>query len=208
MTNARSATRFGQAVAAIALMACAAAAPGEAQTTKTPIKHVIVMFQENISFDHYFGAYPNALNLPGETPFHAAPGTPTVNGLTAALLTANPNKANPYRLPPSQAATCDMDHDYTPEQKAFNGGVMDKFVEFTSAYSDEKGCEPNGVMAYFDGNTVTALWNYAQHFAMNDNSFNTTFRPSTPGAINLVSGNTHGATPTDLKAYGDDVVVR
>src|SRR5215472_4124382 len=50
MTNARSAIRFGQAVAAIALMACAAAAPGEAQTTKTPIKHVIVMFQENISF--------------------------------------------------------------------------------------------------------------------------------------------------------------
>jgi len=68
MTNARSATRFGQAVAAIALMACAAAAPGEAQTTKTPIKHVIVMFQENISFDHYFGTYPNALNLPGEPP--------------------------------------------------------------------------------------------------------------------------------------------
>jgi phospholipase C len=195
-------------VAAIALMACAAAAPGEAQTTKTPIKHVIVMFQENISFDHYFGTYPNALNLPGETPFHAAPGTPTVNGLTEALLNANPNKANPYRLPPSQAATCDMDHDYTPEQKAFNGGVMDKFVEFTSAYSDEKGCEPNGVMAYFDGNTVTALWNYAQHFAMNDNSFGTTFGPSTPGAINLVSGNTHGATPTDLKAYGDDVVVQ
>jgi len=208
MTNARSATRLGQAVAAIALMACAAAAPGAAQTTKTPIKHVIVMFQENISFDHYFGTYPNALNLPGEPPFQAAPGTPTVNGLTGALLTANPNKANPYRLPPSQAATCDMDHDYTPEQKAFNGGVMDKFVEFTSAYSDEKGCEPNGVMAYFDGNTVTALWNYAQHFAMNDNSFNTTFGPSTPGAINLVSGNTHGATPTDLKAYGDDVVVQ
>ena len=208
MTNARSAARLGQAVAAIALMACAAAAPAAAQTTKTPIKHVIVMFQENISFDHYFGTYPNALNLPGEPPFQAAAGTPTVNGLTGALLTANPNKANPYRLPPSKAATCDMDHDYTPEQKAFNGGVMDKFVEYTSPYSDEKGCEPNAVMAYYDGNTVTALWNYAQHFAMNDNSFNTTFGPSTPGAINLVSGNTHGATPTDLKAYGDDVVVQ
>jgi phospholipase C len=101
-----------------------------------------------------------------------------------------------------------MDHDYTPEQKAFNGGVMDKFVENTSPYSDEKGCEPNEVMAYFDGNTVTALWNYAQHFAMNDNSFGTTFGPSSPGAINLVSGNTHGATPADLKAYGDDVTVQ
>jgi phospholipase C len=48
-------------------------------------------------------------------------------------------------------------------------------------------------MGYFDGNTVTALWNYAQHFAMSDNHFGTTFGPSTPGAINLVSGQTHGA---------------
>ena len=53
-------------------------------------------------------------------------------------------------------------------------------------------------MGYYDGNTVTALWNYAQHYALNDNSFGTTFGPSTPGAINLVSGNTHGthAAPT------------
>ena len=54
-------------------------------------------------------------------------------------------------------------------------------------------------MAYFDGNTVTALWNYAQNFAMSDNSFDTTFGPSTPGALNLVAGNTHGATPKTSK---------
>ena len=93
-----------------------------------------------------------------------------------------------------------MDHDYTPEQQAFDGGLMDKFVEFTSAYAGQKDCDSNGVMAYFDGNTVTALWNYAQNFAMSDNSFDTTFGPSTPGALNLISGNTHGATPPDLKA--------
>jgi phospholipase C len=48
-------------------------------------------------------------------------------------------------------------------------------------------------MGYYDGNTVTAMWNYAQHFAMSDNSFDTNYGPSTPGAINLVSGQTHGA---------------
>ena len=47
-------------------------------------------------------------------------------------------------------------------------------------------------MGYFDGNTVTAMWNYAQRFAMSDNSFGSTFGPSTPGAINLVSGQTNG----------------
>jgi phospholipase C len=48
-------------------------------------------------------------------------------------------------------------------------------------------------MGYYDGNTVTALWNYAQHYALNDRSFGTTFGPSTVGAINLISGQTHGA---------------
>ena len=50
------------------------------------------------------------------------------------------------------------------------------------------------VMGYYDGNTVTALWNYAQHFAMSDNSYDTNFGPSTPGAINLVSGQTNNVT--------------
>jgi phospholipase C len=177
-----------------ALLLAAAAGPASARDpapTKTPIRHVIVLFQENVSFDHYFGTYPHAANLPGETPFHAAPGTPVVNGLTPALLDHNPNAANPVRLAPAQAKTCDMDHDYTAEQDAFDGGRMDKFVEYTSSH--ERGCNPDMVMAYFDGNTVTALWNYAQAFAMSDDSFGTTFGPSSPGAINLISGNTHGA---------------
>jgi len=190
---------------AAATFALMAAVPAFAQETTTPIKHLIVVFQENISFDHYFGTYPVALNQPGETPFRAAPGTPSVNGLTEALLTHNPNKGNPYRLPPSKAATCDMDHDYMPEQEAFDGGLMDKFVEYTSPYPGSTGCGPNEVMAYFDGNTVTALWNLAQHFALSDNFFGATFGPSTPGAINLVSANTHGAVPADLK-MNDEVL--
>ena len=48
-------------------------------------------------------------------------------------------------------------------------------------------------MGYYDGNTVTAFWNYAQYFAMNDNSYDTNFGPSTPGALNLISGQTNGA---------------
>src|SRR5262249_52345016 len=68
--------------------------------TTTPIKHLVVIFQENVSFDHYFGTYPNAANPPGEPAFRAAPHTPSVNGLTPALLASNPNAANPKRLDP------------------------------------------------------------------------------------------------------------
>ena len=128
-----------------------------------------------------------------------------MNGLNDGLLTHNPNSAQPFRLSSSQAETCDQDHNYTDEQKAFDSGLMDKFVETVGVakrkvglpghtvatpcdYSHGKGL----VMGYYDGNTVTALWNYAQNFAMSDNSYSTNFGPSTPGALNLVSGQTHG----------------
>src|SRR5262249_30280698 len=88
--------------------------------TATPIKHLVVIFQENVSFDHYFGTYPDALNPPGEPTFNAAPGTPSVNGLSGALVTNNPNLSNPQRLDRDMAITCDQDHGYTAEQDAFD----------------------------------------------------------------------------------------
>src|SRR6185312_7141669 len=42
------------------------------------------------------------------------------------------------------------------------------------------------------------LWNYAQRFAISDAFFGTTFGPSTPGALNLVAGQTHGASPAAI----------
>jgi phospholipase C len=203
----RPSAKLAAPLAILAGLLAGAGSAAAAEATTTPIKHVIVVFQENVSFDHYFATYPKAANGAGETPFHAAPGTPSVNGLTDALINHNPNKAAPFRLTPKQAATCDMDHDYMPEQQAFDGGLMDKFVEYTSPYPGSTGCGPNDVMGYFDGNTVTALWNYAQHFAMSDNSFNTTFGPSTPGALNLVAGNTHGVEPADLKIEDDVITI-
>ena len=155
----------------------------------------MVLFQENVSFDHYFGTYPHAANTDGN-PFHPLPGTPSVNGLTPALLNSNPNENQPTRLTFHQALTCDQDHGYTAEQQAVDGGLMDKFVQFTenTDCSPPEFSTPGLVMDYYDGNTVTALWNYAQHFAMSDNFFDTEFGPSTPGALNLVSGQTYGGT--------------
>ncbi len=165
--------------------------------TATPIKYLVVIFDENNSFDHYFGTYPVAQNLPGETPFYADPGTPTVNGLTPALLTFNPNQANagnPMRLSPSQASTCDNINKYTPEQEAFDSGLLDKFNITSVAAECGAGYffAPNLAMYYYDGNTVTALWNYAQHFAMSDNFFDTEFGGTVEGHLNLLSGQTNG----------------
>jgi len=183
-----------------------------AQTApKTPIQHLVVIFGENESFDHYFGTYPHALNPPGEPRFTALLGTPAVNGLSGLLLTNNPNltpangagASSPFRLGRVQALTADQGHGYTAEQSSFNNFAMDLFPSKTGA----AGAPPKGyppvvatkglVMGYYDGNTVTALWNYAQRYALNDNSFGTVFGPSTPGALNLVSGQTNGVIGTN-----------
>jgi phospholipase C len=169
--------------------------------TQTPIKHVVVIFQENVSFDHYFATYPLAANSTGGEPFFTpAANTPSVNGLLGPLLTNNPNSAQPFRLSRSQAIVCDQDHNYNDEQKAVNSGLMNKFPESVGVGTGS-GCSYPGftnslTMGYYDGNTVTALWNYAQSYAMSDNFFGTTFGPSTPGALNLIAGNTSGGTVT------------
>jgi phospholipase C len=247
-------------VSALALMLAGAGAVADDQhgrdgddfhrvRTATPIKHLVVIFQENVSFDHYFGTYPNALNLTGETPFEAKPHTPTVNNLVTPLdvnhnfkplagvdlINNNPNNnasapgngkvngtgaSNPFRLSPAQAGTNDQGHNESPEESAYDNGKMDGFP----AWVGTAGPPPAGVtttklvMGYYDGNTVTALWNYAQHYALNDNNFTTQFGPSTPGALNLISGQTNGfsatlnvfstSTPTTLlhgthEAWGD-----
>ena len=184
-------------VVAAATAATSHATPRASAHTATPIKHVVVIFQENVSFDHYFGTYPFATNADGNS-FTPAKGTPVVNGLNWSLLAANPNEDNPQRLGSSVAdeLTCDQDHDYSDEQQAFDGGKMDHFVESvgTGSGTSPEGapCDPGIVMDYYDGNAVTALWNYAQQYAMSDNSFGTTFGPSAPGAINLASGDTGG----------------
>ncbi|WP_076260135.1 phospholipase C [Intrasporangium flavum] len=227
-----SALALGSVSAAGAATASVPAPASHGSSTSTPIKHVVVIFGENISFDHYFATYPHAANRSGETlqgtttpapAFHAAPNTPRRIATLAhdgLLAPGNPNAAQPTRLSPGQAVTCDQDHTYTNEQKAFDAGAMDRFVEYVSKDTCKPGryATPGLTMDYYDGNTVTAMWNYAQHYAMSDNSYSTTFGPSSPGAINLVSGQTHGvreytaasdpAHPTPVVPTASDYTVR
>ncbi|QQC67577.1 phospholipase C [Paraburkholderia ginsengisoli] len=200
----------------------------DAVATATPIKHVVVIFGENVSFDHYFATYPQASNPVGEPQFTAAAGTPAVNNLSSNnLITANPNALAtspntagrtvglvaipglglpaadllPFRLDRSQANTSSQNHAYAAEQLAYNNGAMDSFPLFTAAGSTIAGstgafATKGQVLGYFDGNTVTAMWNYAQNFAMNQNAYTDTFGPSTPGALEVVSGQNNGVVVT------------
>lgn len=180
--------------------------------TATPIKHLVVIFNENRSFDHYFATYPKATNPSGEPVFKAARNTPAVNNLAAnayVLLSHNANSinpknvdaqgnfigTNPFRLDRTQANTASQNHSYTPEQEAYDNGAADLFPKYTGkGTSGGSGAfgTAGQVMGYFDGNTVTGMWNYAQNFAMSDNAYTDSYGPSTPGAINVISGQTNG----------------
>ena len=154
--------RFARATLLVALAAAAVARASEdGDKTQTPIKHLVVIFQENVSFDHYFATYPYALNPPGEPRFETRPGTPGVNGLNESLLAPNnPNSVQPFRLDRSRFQTADQDHAYTDEQRAYDNGLMDLFVEKVGRGNGPGGEKGGQVMGYFDGNTVTAFWNY------------------------------------------------
>ena len=193
----------------------AAVSAQDALPTATPIKHLVVIFGENRSFDHYFGTYPRAVNPVGEPAFTPAANTPTVNNLlNNNLITVNPNQTNasnlaitpaipaaelvPFRFDRAQANTADQSHSYGPEQEATDNGLMDAFPAFTGS-GTTGGAGAFGtkaqVLGFFDGNTVTAMWNYAQNFAMSQNAYTDTYGPSTPGAIAVISGQNNGAVP-------------
>jgi phospholipase C len=105
----------------------------------TPITHLVVIFQENHSFDGYFATYPLAANPPGQPAFRPRPGTPSVNGLMD-------------QFPRFDAQGPKKEHQFCRKTPSGYWGT---------------------VMGCFDGNTVTAYWSYAQHFALSDNSFAT-----------------------------------
>jgi phospholipase C len=194
-------------------------------STRSPIRHVIEIFGENVSFDHYYGTYPHAANSDGQ-PFNPLPHTPAVDGLPPAtssslppslrhssnLLTANPNASPPMRLDSNVTGlagdaggqlTCDQDHNYSDEQQAFDNGQMDRFVQSAGSGAGNTPfgapCSKNTVMDYYDGNTVTALWNYAQHYAMSDNSYNADITPDGHGGFSLTG---------DAQPYWDDCSTR
>src|SRR5215831_8312455 len=82
------------------LFLSSARAADDVTTLATPkIQHLVVIFQENVSFDHYFATYPVATNPAGEPASNPKKDTPSVNGLNGSLLSPNnPNSVQPFRL--------------------------------------------------------------------------------------------------------------
>lgn len=173
----------------------------EIKLLRSKIKYVFVLYQENRSFDSYFGAFPGADGLfsqpPSETP-----------GFFQPLLNTDGTKTtiHPFRIGPKEYAsdTDDIDHAHpliVAKMDILQGKPqMDRF-----AMTEEKKFSPTGnpslkakqfgelAMAYEDGDTIPFLWRYANRFVLFDHIFQLMTGPSTPGNLSII-GAQSGAT--------------
>ncbi|MBV8148737.1 MAG: hypothetical protein JO092_06580, partial [Candidatus Eremiobacteraeota bacterium] len=169
----------------LALCGQSPSAPGTAAigAVRERIRHVFVIFQENHSFDNYFGTYPGAENLAG--PLAQAHGFRQYDDIGKAWVT-------PFRITdpdtesPSQSRLVVFDK--------MNAGKMDAFVSTQERVSGKKfgpdAARDVGLltMAHYDCDTIPYLWKYARTFVLYDRIFSAMTAPSTPSAVELIAG--------------------
>ena len=139
-----------------------------AQGDANPIKHVVVLIQENHTFDNYFGTYPGANGINSSI---ALPTTPDSSDLVS-----------PFHLS-SATPPIDLPHYRGAALEAYNSGKMDGFV-----YAEKS----NLTMGYFDHREIPYYWDYASQFVLADNFFTSVMGPSLPNHIYLFAGQSGG----------------
>jgi phospholipase C len=181
---------------------------------RSPIQHTIILYQENISFDHYFGTYG-----------HGSNGIPAGSALTYSNGTQSWGPFQPSKLSgKTQNFTCDVDHGYADMIKMADGGAMDRYLQLgndkivpnpstpTTCPKFETVSPPGtGVQAlansYYTGTAgdpsapLQNYWKLASQYTLADNFFQGMYGPSTPGAEWLVAATAN--TVHDPNPVGD-----
>ncbi|HEX7976042.1 MAG TPA: alkaline phosphatase family protein [Anaerolineales bacterium] len=176
--------------AALAASPTAASAPSLTPVPINPdihkIKHVVIIMQENRSFDEYFGTYPGA------------DGFPMQNGVPAVCVPDPQAKqcVKPYHDPNDR--NTGGPHGAIHAQKDINGGKMDGFIRIQE--NSRKNCQdpfnpacsafngPPDVMGYHDAREIPNYWAYAENFVLQDRMFEPNASWSLPEHLFMVSG--------------------
>jgi phospholipase C len=181
------------------------------------VKYVFVLFQENRSFDFYFGTYPGARGLfsqpasqtPGFvqpivltdgsigsiSPFLIPQSVTDVNGKTVLLYPEDTDSVNHSHVPSVQKLDLDANHEARNDRYAYveEGLNINNLSSDGTSYTGSDPTEAQVqkgelVMGHVDCNTAPFLWNYADRFVLFDNFFDTVIGPSTPNAIAMIAG--------------------
>lgn len=143
------------------------------------IQHLVVLLQENVSFDHYFGTYPGATGFPQGDPARVPPQA---------------DGSRPRHGTPAAAAN-DVPHGYDAMLAEFNGGKMDQYGRTGGA----------NAMSFYDYHEVPAYWLLARRYALADHWFQPIFGPSAPNHLELVAGYSGGRKDDANPPYGPHV---
>jgi phospholipase C len=195
------------------------------------IKYVFVLFQENRSFDFYFGSYPGAnglyQNADGSTANPAGYNQPFVNS-AGQVTTIHPFKI-PNSVPtpnggsvllyPADIASVDHSHaglikglDYKNNVAQNDGYALDnEGVTLTNgvpSVTPTLAASQMGelVMGHIDCDVAGFLWNYADRFTLFDNFFDTIIGPSTPNAIAMIAGQSGETQWVEHPSQGSNVL--
>jgi phospholipase C len=181
----RRIARIAASIAAVSLGA-PIAAPGQGDITaalRARVKHIFVIYQENHSFDNYFGTYPGADNL--ASPEAQRHGFRQYDPIGKSWVM-------PFRITDPDTESPSQGRPLVYDK--MNGGKMDAFVSAQERLSqrrfDPAGARDVGLltMAHYDCDTIPFLWKYAHDFVLYDRIFSAMTGPSTPSAIALISG--------------------
>jgi phospholipase C len=210
-----------------ALAACLAAAALAAPTagaqqdrrppTRTPIKHFVVLMQENHSFDNYFGTYPGADGLPEGTcmPYfprgadpalarrlHAGPGGVGAALGGAAVADAGHRRrgssrcVKPYRL---GGRSVDLPHTRQVHRLQYNRGRMDGFLD--ALRKEGLGPDP-AVMGYYDERDLPFYRNVADRYVLFDRFFQSAAAGTLPNHMFWLTGTVGIPNRGDIPAQG------
>ena len=176
---------------------------GKRSTQPIPeIKHVVVLMQENRSFDHYFGAMPGVR------------GFSDPSAIAGVFKQADPDNPDGYLYPfhadthsTSAQALPSTNHDWLPQHDSWDNGAMDGFVtsRLNAAIDSYDGTAGQYSMAYFKRDDVPFHWALADAFTICDGYHCSVLGPTWPNRLYLMTGQVDPAGTNGGPAYGNYV---
>jgi phospholipase C len=153
-----------------------ASASSPTAASSASISKIVVVLQENHTFDNYFGTYPGADGTAGKTVrLPATPGGPTSLGPTHS----------------STLTPTDLNHNWAAAHTDYDGGMMDGFV-----YGEGSA----GTLAYFDRSDLPRYWAVADRYVLCDRYFTSAMTESAPNHLYLVAGTSGGIRDDSVPA--------
>jgi phospholipase C len=168
----RGGVQIGSVAALMLFLLLAPLCVGEINQTR-PIDHIIIIYQENRSFDNYFGTYPGANGILGKN-------------IALPIKEGSNIMVSPFHLNATGKSwldTHDLSHEHTVCLKAYHNGSMDGFI-----YAEES----NYTMGYYDSTDISYYWDLASEYTLMDNFFSSEMGPSLPNHLYLISGQSGG----------------